>query len=492
MRYLCISITFLDGLFHGTGDNGGPEWPPSPMRLFQALVAGSRSSCREVDWSENKAKAFRWLGCCEPPMIIGPAAKPAAAYTLFVPNNDTDRKFDRQDRLTAKLVQPHRIVSDTVTMEVETTLHYLWAISEREWREASIYVMRLCDEARHLMALGWGIDQAIADGRILSSTEAAALSGQRWRPWNAKFAVRQKRRVPTKGTLEDLVRAYQAFLKRLSMVDPPKAREPRVFASRAYLRADTLPPRPYAIFELPEGIAFRQKDAAAVAAMLRSLVCDRKNRKDFQQQFPDVDTEVFLAGHVNRKWGKTQPRFSYLALPTIGHEHADGMIRRVVILEPIGGSGAHAQWVQQCLRNQVLRDHEGNERGSLLNLWRKGSSSMRDRYVSESKNWTSVTPVILPGFDDGKHTKAEKLFLRSVQQADLPVEGLAAFTLRKAPFWPGSQHPKCYRRPDYLDSEKDRRFSAWHVHLSFREPIAGPLSIGAGRHCGLGIFAAIG
>jgi CRISPR-associated protein Csb2 len=99
--------------------------------------------------------------------------------------------------------------------------------------------------------------------------------------------------------------------------------------------------------------------------------------------------------------------------------------------------------------------------------------------------------VILPGFDDGKRTKAERLFLQAVPQAGLSMEGVADFTLRKAPFWPASQHPNCYRRPDYLDSTKNRRFSAWHVHLSFRGPVAGPISIGAGRHCGLGVLASV-
>ena len=38
---LCISVTLLDGRFHGRGDGGVPEWPPSPLRLFQALVAAN-------------------------------------------------------------------------------------------------------------------------------------------------------------------------------------------------------------------------------------------------------------------------------------------------------------------------------------------------------------------------------------------------------------------------------------------------------------------
>ena len=124
-----------------------------------------------------------------------------------------------------------------------------------------------------------------------------------------------------------------------------------------------------------------------------------------------------------------------------------------------------------------------------------------ERYVGKSRAWATVMPVILPGFDDGRKfkgipadkrdrpTKAERLFLKAVEHAGLPLEAVSDITLRKAPFWPGSQHPNLYRRPDYLDSAKNRRFSAWHVHLVFRQPVEGPLSIGAGRHCGLGLFA---
>lgn len=490
-HHLCISVTLLDGLFHGKGDGDEPEWPPSPMRLFQALVAGSRMGCRNEEWSEVKAEAFRWLERREPPMIIGPAAERAAAYTLFVPNNDADKKFDRQDRLTSKVVRPYRVVSGSAAAEVRGALHYLWAIPESEWADASVYTELLCREARHLTALGWGIDQAVADGRVLTDTEAAALPGRRWRAWHTHRPGQRRSRVPIEGSLKDMEMVHASFVSRISgnRFNPPC--KLKRFECIAYLSASVSPLRPYAVFELPDGVAFRQQDTAAVAAMLRSLAC--RSAKDDSHEFPG-GSEIYVAGHTKAgqapRDGPGAPRFSYLPLPTIGHEHADGMIRRVLIAEPFGGDGAHARWAQQRLRNQLLRDHDGNERGILLNLWRNSSSAILDRYVGEHKNWASVTPVILPGFDDGKRIKAEKLVLQAVRQAGLPVEGVADFTLRKAPFWSGSQHPNCYRRPDYLDSAKNRRFSAWHVHLSFREPMAGPLSIGAGRHCGLGVLAA--
>lgn len=480
IRYLCISVTFLDPLFHGKGDADEPEWPPSPMRLFQALVAGSRRGCCNGDWSKAKAEAYQWLEGREPPMIIAPPARRSAAYTLFVPNNDADEKFDRQDRLAPKMVRTHRIVGGASDAKSGQTLHYVWTVPETEGSEARTYAELLCREARRLTTLGWGVDQAVAHGRVLNDAEVEALSGQRWTAWDAWFAGRQILRAPKTGSLDDLTRAYEAFVNRLSMTQPPKAREPRVFDRAVYLPQGVLPPRPRAAFELPDGIAFRQEDAARIASMLRSLACAAS--KADTHEFPG-GAEVYVAGHVGKRQDNV-PRFSYLPLPSIGQEHADGMIRRLTIAEPVGGDGSHARWAQQRLLNAVIRDQEGNERGVLRELWRQSSRAMIRRYVEQARIWSSVTPVILSGFDDSKQTKAEKLVISAVEHAGLPVSAIAELTLRKAPFWPGSQHPRQYALPSYL-----KGLPSWHLRIVFREPIPGPLAIGAGRHAGLGLFA---
>ena len=480
VNHLSISVTFLDPLFHGKGDHE-PEWPPSPMRLFQALLAGSRTGWRERSWSDAKADAFRWLERRAPPQIVAPEARPAAAYTLFVPNNDGDRKFDRQDRLTSKIARPHRLVSRDDEAEQRQRLHYLWSIPEEEWVTARPHAELLCWEARHLLALGWGIDQVVGNGRILTDAEVAALPGQHWSAWSTCPAGAQTWRVPTASSLEDLERVHQSFLRRVDGRQYSPPRKVSRFDSVTYLSAATLPARPWAAFELPEDVAFRQEKANEVAAMLRSLACNCAQTDT--HEFPG-GSETYVAGHVADECGRTPPRFSYLPLPTVGHQHSDGMIRRLLIAEPYGGDGSHARWAQQRLCNQVLRENDGNERGVLLDMWRARSNAMVERYVTESRSWSTVTPVILPGFDDGRQTKAEKLLLQAIEQAGLRPDTVAVLALRKAPFSPGSQHPRQYQRPQYL-----RHLPAWHVRLSFLEPVPGPLALGAGRHCGLGVFA---
>ncbi len=483
--YLCISVTFLDPVFHGKGDDQTPEWPPSPMRLFQALLAGSRTGCRYLEWSTAKSAAFHWLEEQEPPVIITPAAAEGSACTLFVPNNDSDKVFERQERLTSKVFHPHRMLDGT-------SVHFLWRIDAKESESTSEYLAVLCREARHLMALGWGIDLVVGNGRILGEAEVALLPGQRWRAWDTHQPGQLTYRVPLGGSLGELEAVHESFLQRVAGKQYRPPQKLRKYRRVAYIRESALPYRPRAVFELPDGVAFRQEETAKVAAMLRSLTC--RLAKEDSHQFP-CDSEQYVAGHIDED-NRGLPRFSYLPLPTIGHRHADGLIRRLMIAEPFGGDGTHAHWAQNRLRNALLKDEDGNGRGVLSQLWRPASAEMIRRFVGESRTWCTVTPVILPGYDDFKSrgqrgdkqpTKAERLFLKCLTHAGIPIASVEGITLRRAPFWPGSQHPSRYRRPDYLADRHAR--PGWHVGLVFREPIAGPISVGAGRHCGLGIFA---
>lgn len=486
-RYLCISATLLDPLYHGKGDGDQPEWPPSPMRLFQAMLAGSNAGSRNSRWAaqdrSDLGDAFRWLERQGPPMIVAPqAGRVRASYTLFVPNNDGDEIFERRDRLTSKYPHPHRLMTRDEEEDSGQTVHYLWIISEEKWAASRPYAELMAGEARCLMALGWGIDQAVGSGEILDGAQADLLCGEIWRPFPNDALEQGRLRVPKEGSLRDLKLVHESFCAQLegAAYNPP-VRFTR-FDMVRYVRAVQLPSRPYTAFELPDGCARRQELANEVAAMLRSLVCRQPNRNDFQDQFGD-DTEVYLAGHLNGE-DCTPPRFSYLPLPTIGHQHADGMIRRLLIAEPYGGDGARARWAKRRLLGQSITDKDGNQIGQLLELWRRSSPRMVDRYVEKHRTWSTVTPIVLPGFDDGKLVKAEKLFLKAVHQAGISPDCIADITLRNAPFWPGSQHPRNYHRPKYL-----KHFPIWHARIEFREPVSGPIAIGSGRHAGLGVMA---
>ena len=213
--------------------------------------------------------------------------------------------------------------------------------------------------------------------------------------------------------------------------------------------------------------------------MLRSRACDAAKG---DLHWPAEDAAKYVAGHAGDA-EESLPRFSYLPLPSIGHPHADGFVRRVLIAEPYGASGEHSRWVRRRLNHNALIDAQTRKPRALLSAIGERDSVL-DAYLASANEWFSVTPVVLPGLDDHKHHKAEKLLIKAVVQADIDFAAIAEFRLQKAPFWNGSQHPRYYFAPNHL-----RSLPRWHVSFRFREPIPGPLAIGAGRHCGLGLFA---
>jgi CRISPR-associated protein Csb2 len=378
---------------------------------------------------------------------------------LFVPNNDGDRVPDRQERLTGKMVRPQYLLEGL-------TVHYLWALSDG--LPAAHCIDVICRQTRHLLALGWGVDMVVGNGRVLNSNEAERLTGVRWKPWSdVHFPDQPGLRVPIHGSEQDLKQAYESFLH-------GDHRPPRAFDTVAYLPATALAPRPYAVFQLRNRDAwavFRQEDACMVAAMLRHRACEAAKRDS--HQFPG-GSEVYVAGHLTGLG--TPPRFSYIPLPSIGHSKSDGAIRRVLVAEPFGGDGQQARWASRRLHGSSLLDHRRGWRATLI--W-SDEDAVVSSYLGPSREWSSVTPIILPPH---RPEKSDSLFLRSVQQAGLPQ--IDEFSFRTAPYWPKSEHPRCYRRPDYL-----RQATSWHVRVRFKDPVSGPLTLGSGRHCGLGVLA---
>ena len=111
--WLCVSMRFLDTQFHGRRDGAKPEWPPSPLRLLQSLIAVT-GRLESQDFSIVTKEALTWLEQRDPPIIVAPKVKPTIGRRLSVPNNamdvvakawsrgnDTDKGDADPDRLPA-------------------------------------------------------------------------------------------------------------------------------------------------------------------------------------------------------------------------------------------------------------------------------------------------------------------------------------------------------------------------------------------------------
>ena len=78
-----IEVIFTMGHFHGE------EWPPSPARLFQALVAASHLGAHGLIHQTVRDEALRWLERQDPPAILATDAVQQRQHLInYVPNND--------------------------------------------------------------------------------------------------------------------------------------------------------------------------------------------------------------------------------------------------------------------------------------------------------------------------------------------------------------------------------------------------------------------
>ena len=161
MATLCISVTFLDGRFHGSKKDA-PEWPPSPWRLFQALLASAAGNHLE------KPDCFRFLEKLPPRTILAPRADTGQTRTAFVLNNQSDVPLAPE-----KLRRP-KVFTPMLLKDARWTVHYLWDNVRADQEEAH----QAMGYARMLHALGLGIDLVVGNGRMLSTAEAAALKSE--------------------------------------------------------------------------------------------------------------------------------------------------------------------------------------------------------------------------------------------------------------------------------------------------------------------------
>ena len=73
---LNLMVTFATSRYHGRISEDELEFPPSPSRLFQALIAGSHCGAYGMVHSDKRDRALRWLELLEPPVIETPACPP--------------------------------------------------------------------------------------------------------------------------------------------------------------------------------------------------------------------------------------------------------------------------------------------------------------------------------------------------------------------------------------------------------------------------------
>lgn len=257
--------------------------------------------------------------------------------------------------------------------------------------------------------------------------------------------------------------------------------------SVGYHRDSVPTSRPFVAFKLirpdTDGMAyFPATRAVTVAGMVRHAVAEAATATGWDR----AKINQFVLGH-REKPEDTLPRFSYVPLPSIepSPRNVVGGIRRVLLAEPLDAAGENIGWARRLLPGQVVTNDAGQPVAYLEHISQEGIDG---RYVRRAQTWTTVSPVALPGCDEGKASKTDKLLEKMFRHAGYRIEDVEELEFHRVPFLRGAEDARryCPGPPHYL-----AHCTMYHMRIRWKRPTPGPLALGSGRFCGLGLFAAI-
>jgi len=516
-RTLLLSVRFHDGRYHGR-----PEWPPSPARLFQALIAGGAQGAALCP--EDSA-AMAWLEQVAPPIIAAPLARDGTGFANYVPNNDLDAVGGDPRRIpeirAPKLIKP-------ILFDPRVALLYAWQFEPGDKHEE--HAKTICAMAERLYQLGRGVDMAWAWGEVVDARELEERLREEgrviYRP--AKSGEGHVLFCPEKGSLDSLRRRFEETGQRFRTIKSGRqvrqlfsqAPKPR-FAAVSY----NSPPRRL-LFELRDGVDASSSSPWPLAqtAQLVESVRDRaasRLRKALPEKASIIE-RVFI-GRDAAEADKAS-RIRIVPLPSIGSPHVARAIRRVLVEVPPNCNLAPEDvgWAFSGLDLNV--DYETGEvsgQARPILVAADDESMLRHYGVADGgaghRVWRTVTPAALPEqaarrrIAPGKLREelaaARKNSNTEFKEAKPGRERLAeqhraisavAQALRHAGVRARAQTIRVQREPFegrgaraevFAPGTRFAKERLWHVEIAFEERASGPLAIGDGRFLGLGVMA---
>ena len=221
-------------------------------------------------------------------------------------------------------------------------------------------------------------------------------------------------RTPTEGTLEDVLKRHEDFTKRLGpdgFTPPPPL---SAYVKTEYRRAIDPPTRPVAAFSLLQLDAsrFRAFDPArrglTLAGMMRSAVKVAAS----PERLAGIEDRFVCPWarrgedrwRTCRSWTAAFRVFPLPSLETRNQRRVSvvGSVRRVIVSTFASEFEEEIAWARRNISGQELRDEDSKRPVALLSLIPENEKGVQC-YTRAASTWATVTPVVLPGYDDPKH-----------------------------------------------------------------------------------------
>ena len=498
-KVLVISVRLHEGRYHGTG-----EELPAPARLFQALIAGAGLS---GPLSNGDIAALEWLERLDPPMIAAPRMWGGQSLTNYVPNNDLDTVGGDHRRIasvkTSKVVKPR-------LFDAAIPILFGWSFTPDGIGDAKSAA--ICSLAERLYQFGRGVDFAWAWGEVLDQTafelQLNTYPGRVYRPTRGSSGTTAA--CPQGGSWRSLQDRYERGGKRFLLVGTDKtsryqftqAPKPR-FAQIAY---DSPPAR--FVFELRSTdndsafIPYPLERASTLVTTVRDAVVGRL-RTGLPSRVEEIERALIGRKADGTNSIASSERVRIIPLPTIGHDHSDLAIRRVLVEVPA-----------TCLlrSDDVCWSFSGlalkTSSGTAMMLVRTDDLRMYDHYgIGGRKHltWRTVTPIALPEESrrrriEPSRAKAEaksgserrqeqqqaaSALIQALRHVDV-CANVASIQMQREPFTANGQRVEAFALETRFEKER-----LWHAQITLSESIDGPVVLGDGRFLGLGLLAPV-
>lgn len=500
--HLLITVRLHDGRYHGV-----PEWPPSPARLFQALVAGIGLG---GPLSEEHSASLTWLEEREPPIIGAPRSRVGRRVMFYMPNNDLDAVGGDPGRIaeirTAKSLSPRMF-------DAPVPFLYAWRLPDDG--ESADQAHTLCAIAECLYQFGRGIDMAWASCEVLDDAETddrlSSYPGSVYRPSGSE--PRETLSCPGPGSLSSLkIRQTASGLRfkleaqgkggRQVLSQPPKPR----FIQVAY---DSTPSR--RTYDLRQGsresgfAAWPLAKASNLVVWLRDSAAD-KLRRALPDRSADIERALIGRKADGCDDGQSSARVRIVPLPSIGHQHADHAIRRVLVEVPAGcllrpddvhWAFSGREWVDPVTgaieailtpsSDAGMLRHFGVAQGAAARVWRTVTPAALPESAKRRRIDPARTNTEAKGGAEraAEETRAAAAVVQALRHADVRARP-ARIHLQREPFEAKGQRAEAFAPQTRFAKER-----LWHVEITFRESIPGPLVVGDGRFLGLGVMAPV-
>lgn len=490
--YLAIHVRAHEGRYHGDGDD-----PPSPFRLFQALVAGAGIS---GPLDKQTKDALAWVeGLPDAPIIAAPRTVRGQSVSMFMPNNDLDAKGGDARRIgevrsATKVWRPR-------LFDARVPWIYVWPFAEAD--ESLAAAVR--DLSEKLYQFGRGVDMAWAWGEILEQTSLelrlAEYDGVVRRPSRGAGALILA--CPHGGSLESLERRYLARRFRFEsgrrvFVQPPKPSY-RQFAYES-------PPARH-VFELRSAkdserrVAWPLARASSVVEAARDTARERL-RNAMPSRSDEIDGHFVGRRPDGSNAVPAENRVRIVPIPSIGMHYADRRIRRLLIEVPAACPlrSDDVRWAFSgvCLETGEVKDVllSASTDDDMLRHYGIGASA---------RVFQSVTPVALP--EEARRRRIEPT--QRAAEAKHGVQRVVEIAGARAAVVQALRHAgvrapvdtiRVQREPfdtaglrvePFAEGTRFEKERLWHVEIVFGALVEGPLLIGDGRFLGLGLMAPV-